>query len=96
MSFFKKPRPVVLAVSSGGGHWVQMQRLAPAFSGAEVHYATTDKSASEQVGSARLHVFPDATLATGVFTRPQTEERAGSFGGFPNCVPVYHMKGCGG
>lgn len=60
----KKPRPVVLAVSSGGGHWVQMQRLAPAFSGAKVHYATTDASVVEQIGTSRLHVFPDANKDT--------------------------------
>ena len=57
-------RPVILAVSSGGGHWVQMQRLAPAFSGAQVHYATTDATVGDQVGSANLHVFPDANKDT--------------------------------
>ncbi len=60
----KKSRPVVLAVSSGGGHWVQMQRLAPAFSGAEVHYATTDATAIEMAGSSRVHVYPDANKNT--------------------------------
>lgn len=57
-------RPVVLAVSSGGGHWVQMQRLTPAFAGAEVHYATTDATAADQIGEARLHVYPDANKDT--------------------------------
>jgi hypothetical protein len=42
-----RTRPVILAVSSGGGHWVQMQRLAPAFAGADLHYATTDATAAE-------------------------------------------------
>ncbi|MEP1355974.1 MAG: UDP-N-acetylglucosamine--LPS N-acetylglucosamine transferase [Tateyamaria sp.] len=60
----KKTRPVVLAVSSGGGHWVQMQRLAPAFSGAEVHFATTDATAVEGIGASRLHVYPDANKDT--------------------------------
>jgi UDP-N-acetylglucosamine:LPS N-acetylglucosamine transferase len=60
----KNQRPIVLAVSSGGGHWVQMQRLAPAFSGAEVHYATSDASAMGRFGSARLHVYPDANKDT--------------------------------
>lgn len=59
-----KGRPVVLAVSSGGGHWVQMRCLAPAFSGADVHYATTDSSAADQVGKSRLHVYPDANKDT--------------------------------
>ena len=59
-----KDRPVLLAVSSGGGHWIQMRRLAPAFSGAEVHYATPDASVGEQVDRGRLHVFPDANKDT--------------------------------
>ncbi len=60
----KHTRPVVLAVSSGGGHWVQMQRLAPAFSGAELHYATTDPTVSGQAGGHRTHVFLDANKDT--------------------------------
>ena len=92
----KRSRPVVLAVSSGGGHWVQMQRLSPAFSGADVHYATTDASSAAQVGAARLHVFPDANkdtplrlvlcclrLAWLVFSlRPQVVVSTGAAGGF--------------
>ncbi|MCT4609180.1 MAG: UDP-N-acetylglucosamine transferase subunit ALG14 [Pelagimonas sp.] len=57
-------RPVVLAVSSGGGHWVQMQHLAPAFDGAKVHYATTDSSAAENAGDTHVHVYPDANKDT--------------------------------
>lgn len=30
----------VLAISSGGGHWVQLQRLQPAFEGCAVTFAT--------------------------------------------------------
>ena len=33
-------KPKVLALSSGGGHWVQLLRLRPAFEGCEVTYAT--------------------------------------------------------
>ncbi len=32
--------PKVLAISSGGGHWVQLLRLRPAFAGCDVTYAT--------------------------------------------------------
>ncbi|MEP5008374.1 MAG: UDP-N-acetylglucosamine--LPS N-acetylglucosamine transferase, partial [Roseobacter sp.] len=60
----KRSKPVVLAVSSGGGHWVQMQRLAPAFGYADVHYATTEKTTSARVGDACLHVYPDANKDT--------------------------------
>lgn len=59
-----RPRPVLLAVASGGGHWVQMQRLSAAFDGAEVHYATTDASAAEATQVGRVHVYPDANKQT--------------------------------
>jgi hypothetical protein len=36
----KRTKPTVLAVSSGGGHWVQLLRLRPAFAGCDVTYAT--------------------------------------------------------
>jgi UDP-N-acetylglucosamine:LPS N-acetylglucosamine transferase len=50
----------LLAVASGGGHWVQMMRLRPAFAGAEVHYVTPDASAAAVVSPAPLHTYPDA------------------------------------
>ena len=92
----KESQPVVLAVSSGGGHWVQMRRLAPAFSGAEVHYATTDPTAADQVGTSRLHVYPDANKDTPfrlilcvlrlawilLRLRPQVVVSTGAAGGF--------------
>jgi UDP-N-acetylglucosamine:LPS N-acetylglucosamine transferase len=58
---YPRPRPKrLLAVASGGGHWVQMMRLRPAFAGAEVHYATPDASASAIVAPAPVHIYPDA------------------------------------
>lgn len=33
--------PKVLAIASGGGHWVQLMRLLPAWDGCRVAYATT-------------------------------------------------------
>ena len=41
-----------------------MQHIAPAFAGAEVHYATTDHSASETAGDAQVHTYPDANKDT--------------------------------
>ena len=32
----------VMAVASGGGHWVELRRLMPAFAGSEVLYVSTD------------------------------------------------------
>lgn len=56
-----RPRPMrLLAVASGGGHWVQMLRLRPAFAGATVHYATVDASAATVVAPAPVHLYPDA------------------------------------
>jgi len=57
-------RPRVLAVASGGGHWVQMLRLRPAFAGADVHYATVDASAASVVAPAPVHIYPDANKDT--------------------------------
>lgn len=36
----EKTRPRLLAISSGGGHWIQLLRLRPAFAGCAVTYAT--------------------------------------------------------
>ncbi len=33
----------VLAVASGGGHWVQLLRLRPAWEGCDVAYATVHR-----------------------------------------------------
>lgn len=44
-----KARPLtVMAVASGGGHWVQLNRLAPAWDECIVHYVTT--SADQEAG----------------------------------------------
>lgn len=56
--------PRILAVASGGGHWVQLLRLRAAFAGAEVHYATVDASAAAMVYPAPVHVYPDANKDT--------------------------------
>ncbi len=36
-----EPGKRVLAVASGGGHWIQLLRLSPAWEGCEVTYVTT-------------------------------------------------------
>lgn len=50
----------VLAVSSGGGHWIQLQRIMPAFRDQRVTYATTLEGYRSEVGPARFYVVPDA------------------------------------
>jgi UDP-N-acetylglucosamine:LPS N-acetylglucosamine transferase len=44
--------PKLLAVSSGGGHWVQLLRVAAAFQGCDVTFVTTSMSYRSQVDSA--------------------------------------------
>jgi UDP-N-acetylglucosamine:LPS N-acetylglucosamine transferase len=58
MDGYKQQR--VLAVASSGGHWVQLQRLAPVFEGQDVAYLTTDPGHRPEVGSARFYTVNDA------------------------------------
>ena len=51
----------VLALSSGGGHWLQLCRLAPAWQGHEVVSACTAAGPPMPGGVIRHHVLPDAT-----------------------------------
>lgn len=51
----------LLAIASGGGHWVQLLRLRPAFEGAEVVYASVHPSSGDEVPGHRYYHFPDAS-----------------------------------
>lgn len=51
----------VLAVASGGGHWVQLLRLRPAFEGCDVTFVTVQPSYAAQVLGARFYSVTDAT-----------------------------------
>ena len=51
----------VLAVASGGGHWVQLLRLRPAFAGCDVAYITVQASYNDQLESGRFYAVTDAT-----------------------------------
>lgn len=53
-------RVKVLAVASGGGHWVQLCRCLPAFDGHEVVCVTVRRAYASDV-SSKLHVVRDAT-----------------------------------
>jgi UDP-N-acetylglucosamine:LPS N-acetylglucosamine transferase len=53
--------PRVLAVSSGGGHWVQLLRLRPALKGCRVLFVTVNKAYRTDVPGERFCVIPDAT-----------------------------------
>lgn len=51
----------ILAISSGGGHWVQLQRLMPAFEGHSVRFVTVNRAYQTDVGETPFHVVHDAT-----------------------------------
>jgi UDP-N-acetylglucosamine:LPS N-acetylglucosamine transferase len=53
-------RPKLLAISSGGGHWVQLLRLRPAFEGCDVHYATVRDGYRMEVEGEAFHLIPDS------------------------------------
>lgn len=50
----------VLAAASGGGHWVQLKRLLPAFEGMQVSFLTTDAGYHTEVEADRFYVVRDA------------------------------------
>lgn len=51
----------VLAIASGGGHWVQLLRLRPAWERHDVAYACVRSEYAEDVPGARFFRYPDAT-----------------------------------
>ncbi len=51
----------VLAVSSGGGHWVQLLRLRPALADCRVTYVTVNRAYRGDVEADRFYLINDAT-----------------------------------
>ncbi|WP_439489780.1 oligosaccharide biosynthesis protein Alg14 [Algoriphagus sp.] len=50
----------VMAISSIGGHWIQLQRLRPAFMDSDVFYVTTKQSFIDTIPSGtRFYSIPD-------------------------------------
>ena len=56
----KTKQPKILAIASGGGHWIQLLRLRPAFAGAKVTYASVKREAEKDVQGNQFFRFPDA------------------------------------
>lgn len=54
----------VLAVCSGGGHWIQMKRLSPAFKGCDLTVATVDAVSCDPDTNATMVRIPDANKDT--------------------------------
>ncbi len=51
----------ILAVASGGGHWVELMRIRPALEGGETTYVTVRREYARDVPDARFFVVNDAT-----------------------------------
>jgi UDP-N-acetylglucosamine:LPS N-acetylglucosamine transferase len=51
----------VMAVASGGGHWVELRRIMPAFAGAEVVYVSTELPADADLAPARYYAVRNVT-----------------------------------
>jgi UDP-N-acetylglucosamine:LPS N-acetylglucosamine transferase len=58
MSTIKRPK--ILAIASGGGHWIQLLRLRPAFIGADLSYASVNAALAADVEGHPFYRFPDA------------------------------------
>jgi exopolysaccharide biosynthesis glucuronosyltransferase PssD len=59
-----KSIPKVLAISSGGGHWVELLRVLPALEGTELVFATVNKSYRQEIdhiSGRRFYRFQDVT-----------------------------------
>ncbi len=54
-------RARILGVSSGGGHWIELVRLSPAFDSHDVAYATVSDVYRPEVAGARFYVVRDVT-----------------------------------
>lgn len=56
----------ILAASSGGGHWIELLRLKPAFAGNTVFYCTVRKDYRKDIGNEKFFMVKDATQWTPV------------------------------
>ena len=59
----KKQKPI-LAVSSGGGHWIQLLRLRPVWDTFPVVYASVDRAYRNDVYPNHYFVIPDGNRNT--------------------------------
>lgn len=51
----------IVAIASGGGHWIQLQRVIPAFEGQEIIYISTHASFADTVKGNKFYTVPDAS-----------------------------------
>jgi len=53
--------PRILAIASGGGHWVELMRLKPAFDDLNVFYVSLDPTSASDVPGRRYYTIRDAS-----------------------------------
>lgn len=51
----------LLAIASGGGHWVQLLRMRDAFADFDTAYVSTFKDHGEAMSGYRLYTLPDSS-----------------------------------
>jgi UDP-N-acetylglucosamine:LPS N-acetylglucosamine transferase len=54
-------RRKILAVASGGGHWVELRRVVPAFGDLDVVFVSTDPETDNDLSAYRYHAVRNAT-----------------------------------
>ncbi len=57
----RRAKKRILAVSSGGGHWVELLRIRPAFDDTHVAFVTVQRNYQVDVQGSRFYVVNDAT-----------------------------------
>lgn len=57
----RRKTPKVLAISSRGGHWIQLLRLRSAFEGLDIVFVTTDPAYRSMVGDDQFRLVQEAT-----------------------------------
>lgn len=56
----------VLLISSSGGHWIQLNRVVPAFASEELVFASTDPTYDQTNPGYPFHYIPEASRSAGV------------------------------
>jgi UDP-N-acetylglucosamine:LPS N-acetylglucosamine transferase len=51
----------IMAIASGGGHWIQMRRLLPAFDGLDVFFVSVSPSSKIDVPNRRYYAIRDVS-----------------------------------
>ena len=64
----------VMAVASGGGHWVELRRIMPAFDGTEVFYVSTETEADADLAPARYYAVTNVAAAEPPRLRPTVRQ----------------------